>query len=70
MNGTVLTVIAILLLVLGIVLFGIIRDRRQLQKAAAESALTLSDLSYEFVDFEDPTPFLWKVAKLHPNSKD
>lgn len=70
MNETFLTGIVILLIVLGIVLFEIIRDRGQLHKGAAESAPTSLDLSYEFVDLEDPTPSLRKVAKPHSNSKD
>ncbi len=65
MNGTVLVVIAVLITVLGIVLFGVLRVRMQLRKATAEPEPTMSDLGYESVDFEDPTPFLRKITNLH-----
>jgi hypothetical protein len=65
MNETVFIVIAVLITFLGIVLFEILRTRRQLRKAAAQSGPTMSDLGYESVDFEDPIPFQRKVANLH-----
>lgn len=65
MNETVIIVIMTVLTMLGIVLFGIIRVHRQHRKAAAEPGPTMSDLGYESVDFEDPTPFLRKITNLH-----
>ena len=67
MNDTVLIGIMVLLTFLGVVLFEIIRRRRQLSKALTEPGPTISDLGYEPVEFEDPTPFLRRVEKLHGN---
>jgi hypothetical protein len=65
MNDNVLIGIMVLITFLGVVLFEIIRRRRQLRKALAEPEPTMSDLGYESVDFEDPTAFLNKITKLH-----
>jgi hypothetical protein len=65
MNDTFLIIIMVLITFLGIVLFEIIRIRSRLRKAAAEPEPTMSDLGYESVDFEDPTPFIKMVVNLH-----
>jgi hypothetical protein len=66
-NENVIVIIIVLITVLVIVLFEILRMHRRLRKAAAEPEPTMSDLGYEFVDFEDedPTPFVRKITNLH-----